>query len=77
MSDIYAKAGLMLRFGEPGSANYASAPFVMVHAFPDGEVAMTVRSQPGNRRRKSSAASAPCRGGWRWCANHGEVRCIC
>jgi glucan 1,3-beta-glucosidase len=58
-SDTYAKAGLMLRFGEPGAADYASAPFVMVHAFPDGGLAMTVRPQPGKAATESKRCIGP------------------
>jgi hypothetical protein len=46
-SGAYAKAGLMLRFGQHGDASYASAPFVMVNTFPDGAVALLSRDAPG------------------------------
>ncbi len=46
-SDVYAKAGLMIRFGDPSSSDYASSPFVMVHAFPDGGLGFTVRDRAG------------------------------
>lgn len=46
-SGAYAKAGVMIRFGNPTDKSYASAPFVMVNVFPEGGVALLSRPSAG------------------------------
>jgi endoglucanase len=58
-SDVYAKAGLMIRFGTPGSAEYPSAPFAMIHAFPDGGLAFTVRDRAGGGATETKRIVGP------------------
>lgn len=58
-SGAHAKAGLMIRFGEPTSEQYASAPFVMVNAFPDGTVAMLTRDTAGASARETKRFPGP------------------
>jgi hypothetical protein len=58
-SDGYAKAGLMIRFGTLGSAEYPSAPFAMIHAFPDGGLAFTVRDRAGGGSTETKRIVGP------------------
>lgn len=46
-SNTWAKAGLMVRFGQPGSSLYHAAPFAMVNIFTDGCVAFMFRTTQG------------------------------
>jgi hypothetical protein len=46
-SGPWAKAGVMIRFGDPASGNFASAPMLMVNTFADGGIALVTREREG------------------------------
>lgn len=58
-SSTWAKAGLMIRFGEPGDADYAAAPFAMVNTFSDGGLAFVVRDKGGAATTETKRSVGP------------------
>lgn len=58
-SAAWAKAGVMVRFGEPGSTAYDAAPFAMVNAFADGTVAFLYRESQGAVAQESKRYICP------------------
>lgn len=58
-SGSWAKAGLMVRFGNPKSKAYQSAPFAMVNAFADGTVAFLSREAQGESATESKRFISP------------------
>jgi endoglucanase len=58
-SDTWAKAGLMIRFGDPASKDYAAAPFVMLNTFVDGGVGLVVRDGADKRATETKRAFGP------------------
>jgi hypothetical protein len=58
-SGAYAKAGVMLRFGDPADPSYASAPFVMVNVFPNGDVALLHRDNSGESAKETKRHPGP------------------
>jgi glucan 1,3-beta-glucosidase len=51
-SSMWSKAGLMVRFGNPGSETFSGAPFAMVNAFSDGTIAFLYREAQGVQARE-------------------------
>jgi hypothetical protein len=58
-SGQWAKAGLMVRFGQPGSPTYESAPFAMVNTFTDGTIAFLFREAHGATAQESKRFISP------------------
>lgn len=58
-SDQWAKAGIMLRFGDANASDYDRAPFVMINTFVDGGIAFLVRDRHGADAVETKRVLAP------------------